>query len=70
MHHKFKDDKDVFNGAKNFREIMVEALESRKMKLTKTDYKNSGWPYHRAYADGYNDGLKAAQEMMKETSNG
>lgn len=66
MQKRFHDNKDVFNGAKNFREILEQVLEEKKKKMTDTDYKASGWPYYRANMDGYNKALQDVVEMMKD----
>lgn len=66
MDVRFKDEKMVFSGAKNFRELLSEVLEKKKMKITKTDWKNVAWPYYRAHTDGYNLAIDEIIELLKD----
>lgn len=66
MDAKFREHKDTFLGAKNFREVLTDILEGRKKSPKATDYEIASWPYFQADQNGYNRALEDIMNLLKD----
>lgn len=66
MDSVFKDKKDIFQSAKNFRELMEDVLSKKIVKPKKVDYEKASWPYYSADTNGYNRAVEEILKLMKD----
>ncbi len=45
---------------------LSEILNEKLKKVSDKDFDKAGWPYYRAYQDGYNKALDEINELIKE----
>ncbi len=52
--------------ADNVLNRLQEILEEKVKKVLDKDFEKAGWPYYRAYQDGYNKALEEVSKLIEE----
>lgn len=56
--------KEIFDGSSVFRELLRLVLPLMVKSMNRENYKEAGWPYLRAYDDGYNRAIQDVKDLI------